>query len=458
VVVGLLAGAAALLPANAWWIAAGIAVVCAVPVAWHWISGSSAWLAPFLSALVLLPPVPFFAGTAGAHASVLIAAIGLAAGLTRAREWRLDRSLLNFALAAFTLGLIFSVGFALIHSGVEAAAGSSVRVILFAIAVYVFFSASQGPDRLSRARVHGIARMLFAVAVLGALFACLDFIVQLPAPAGFGAQFIWLDSGVYRRAQGLFYEASTLGNFCVFFLLMCAVSLATPRERSVLPRWAASAGVVLFAGTLILSFSRAAILAAVTGCLALALLERRIWAKRKVVVGLAVLAAAAVLLFWVVLPEFAAGYAQKLVASLAGILSDPERVLSGRVETWRTLGAFIADHPWQTVAGIGYKTLANTTFLGQPLIADNMYLSALIETGLLGLASLLLLNVAILRVSWQTSQADSFFGKWMFCFWAGEMVQMVSADVLTFWRVLPIYFWVLAQVAIHRRQLAYSAD
>jgi O-antigen ligase len=75
-----------------------------------------------------------------------------------------------------------------------------------------------------------------------------------------------------------------------------------------------------------------------------------------------------------------------------------------------------------------------------------MYLSALIETGIFGLAALLLLNVAILRASWRALRAGSFFGKWMFCFWMGEVVQMFSADILTYWRVLPIYLWVLAQV------------
>jgi hypothetical protein len=34
-------------------------------------------------------------------------------------------------------------------------------------------------------------------------------------------------------------------------------------------------------------------------------------------------------------------------------------------------------------------------------------------------------------------------------------VQMLSADVLTFWRVLPVYFWVLA-MAIRGRAKAGS--
>ena len=32
----------------------------------------------------------------------------------------------------------------------------------------------------------------------------------------------------------------------------------------------------------------------------------------------------------------------------------------------------------------------------------------------------------------------------MFCFWLGECFQMLSADMLTYWRVLPVYFLVLA--------------
>ncbi|MEI9811455.1 MAG: hypothetical protein WDO18_01700 [Acidobacteriota bacterium] len=98
--------------------------------------------------------------------------------------------------------------------------------------------------------------------------------------------------------------------------------------------------------------------------------------------------------------------------------------------------------------GIGYKTLPYTEHLGRPVIADNMYLSLLVETGVLGLLALLALNATILTTSWRAMKPGSLHGKWMFCFWAGESLQMLSGDILTYWRVLPIYFWVLAQ-AVH---------
>src|SRR5258708_32751527 len=104
------------------------------------------------------------------------------------------------------------------------------------------------------------ARVLFLVGAASAAFACVDFYFQFPAPAGFGPQFVWLDSGVYRRAQGLFYEASTLGNFCAFFLVMIAAALSRPREESPVARkWLIVGGTVLLAA-LMLSYSRGSLL------------------------------------------------------------------------------------------------------------------------------------------------------------------------------------------------------
>jgi len=47
--------------------------------------------------------------------------------------------------------------------------------------------------------------------------------------------------------------------------------------------------------------------------------------------------------------------------------------------------------------------------------------------------------------AWKAMRVGSIHGKWLFCFWLGESLQMLSGDILTYWRVLPLYFWVLAQ-------------
>src|SRR5262249_13294046 len=148
----------------------------------------------------------------------------------------------NWAFAGVFAALAASLGFALFYSGFAVAAGSVARVLLFGTAIYTYFSASQGPDRPTPQEALLTTRLLFAMGLGGALFACLDFVFQSPAPANFGAQFLWLESGVYRRAQGLFYDSGALGNFCAFFVILSIAALAQPRGRRVLHPLAAGAG------------------------------------------------------------------------------------------------------------------------------------------------------------------------------------------------------------------------
>jgi O-antigen ligase len=474
--IGVAAGLFALVLRTPALLVAAAAGVWLVPLAWYAFAVPRRWLTLFFAALVLLPPLPG-AGGVRVHVAVAFGAIGLLAGTARAGSWQpvwtAPCGWLNSALIAFVSALTVSLAFALLYSGAAVAAGSAARVLLFCLAVYVYFSASQGPDRASAEEAAGTARFLFAVALAAALFGCIDFIYQLPAPAGASAQFLWLDSGVYRRAQGLFYESGMLGNFCAFSLVMSVAAILQPRGRRILPQAAAYAGVPVFALAMLLSYSRSSVIAAGVACLMLAIVSRknssargdsssrsssgtfRLWKTSGAVLVLVALLVVACLVMAYSLPEFAAGYWQRLAPGLQNLFERPDRVLSGRIETWRTIGGFIAAHPWQVFFGTGYKTLPDSRVLGTPTIADNMYLSTLVETGIPGFLSLLALNGAILAASWRAARRGSFYGKWMLCFWAGEMFQMLSADVLTYWRVLPLYFWVMAQAA---RSIDLHAD
>ncbi|HEV2447639.1 MAG TPA: O-antigen ligase family protein, partial [Candidatus Sulfopaludibacter sp.] len=316
---------------------------------------------------------------------------------------------------------------------------------LFGISVYIFFYTACGPGaRDSRVPL----RALYWAAVASALFACVDFYFQLPAPAGYGPQFVWLESGVYRRAQGLFYEAGTLGNFCTFFLVMIVAAFSRPRGPAPISRKALLAGGAVFFAALVLSYSRSSLLSLGAACAVLVWHHRKRIPLVKVALGLAVLAGAAALLTWKVFPAFAEMYWLRLSASAEYIFSATNGVLSGRVESWRLLTTWISANPWQALFGIGYKTLPYSDYLGSTVVADNMYLSLLVETGIAGVAALVWLCVAILRAAGRAARSDdprtAWYGSWMLCFWSGQMVQMLSADVLTFWRVLPVYFWILA--------------
>jgi len=300
-------------------------------------------------------------------------------------------------------------------------------------------------------------RRLYCFGVFSALFACVDFYYQFPAPAGYGSQFIWLDSGVYRRAQGFFYEASTLGNVCAFFLLMIAVALLRGRRERPVRGWALCIGAPVLFAALVLSYSRGSMLNLFVALGALLYLERaRIRVGRLLTVAASCLAACS-LVAWQVFPEAAWNYWLHLLHARF-FFSQTNSVLSGRVANWQTITAFLAAHPWHAILGIGYKTLPYSDFIGHAVVADNMYLSLLVETGIVGLAAFLLLNFAILRTALRASRRDdsrsSFFGTWIFCFWIGQLFQMLSGDLFTYWRVLPLYFWALAMAARQPDQIS----
>jgi O-antigen ligase len=399
----------------------------------------------FVSAL-LLPPLPVNIGDAGPHVALLFAGCGLLVGLIHSIPICMDR--LSASLLALFAAIAASIAMAGIYSGLEIAAASMARVILLGISVYVFFFVRGASISFN------IVRVLFWAAVGSAVFACLDFYFQFPAPGGYGPQFIWLDSGVFRRAQGVFYEASTLGNLCAFFLEMIAVAMFRPRGERPVSTIAMLAGGVALASALVLSYSRASLVNVAVAIAVLLWVNRKRLRAGRLLTTAGISGGAAFALLVGLFPLFAQMYWLRLSSSFSYFFESPNAVLSGRVNSWTILTQFLVAHPWYAIFGIGYKTLPYSDFIGQTAIADNTYLSMLIETGIAGLVALIVWNVLVIRVSYRAARSDdaqrSFCGTWMLCFWAGQIVQMFSADLLTYWRVLPVYMCVLA-LAVRRK-------
>jgi O-antigen ligase len=420
----------------------------AIALAWWTLLSPERWLGLFFFCAILLPPLPGAFGNAGLNLAPAFALAGIFVGIMRITEWRPMRGPLPVAFFVFLTIVTGSVGFAVLYSGWAIAAGSLARVMLLAVAVWIFFYTLAG-TRGRDADPMRFARWLFLASAVAALFACVDFYFQLPAPAGYGAQFIWVGEDMLRRAQGLFYEASTLGNFCAFFLVMILVAAFRPSQERPCSRIALGAGGVLFAAALLLSYSRASLVTIAVAGFAFVCVRRMNIRRAFLVICGSMLCAA--LLFRIAMPELSSHYWNRIELSLQYLWSSPDGVLSGRLSVWKTIADALIRQPWQAVFGIGYKTLPYTGIVGPNLPADNTYLSLLVETGVVGLAAFLFLNAAILRTSFHASRSTrpraSFFGTWIFCFWCGEMVQMLSGDLITYWRVLPVYFWVLATAA-----------
>jgi O-antigen ligase len=434
--VKLLVAAPALLAALAWWT----------------LLTPERWLAVFFFCALLLPPLPSPLGNSGIPVGPLVAFLGLLAGALRVTEWR--RSGINQAgnlpilFVLFLAIILGSVAFAAVYSGWQIALGSLARVLLLGIGIYVFLYTLIGP-RSPESDPRVFARFLFWIALAGAAFACIDFYFQLPAPAGYGRQFVWLAQTIVRRAQGTFYEASTLGNFCAFFLVMILAGSFPVGGQRVFSRFAMISGAIIFSAALIFSSSRASVVTVVVACIAFLYLRRL--KLRRVIAAISAALTLAIVGVRFALPEFSINYWGRMAGSLQYVWAYPDGILSGRLTHWKTLVNFLMQHPWHLFFGIGYKTIPYTDYAGVDQMADNTYLSLLVETGIIGLTAFAVLNVAILRTAYRAARSNqsraSFFGVWMFCFWCGELFQMLTGDLITFWRVLPVYFWVLATAA-----------
>lgn len=235
---------------------------------------------------------------------------------------------------------------------------------------------------------------------------------------------------------------------------MIAVALFRPRGERPVSMAAMLAGGVALASALVLSYSRASLVNLAVAIVVLLWLNRKRVRLGRLLTTAGISGGAAFALLVGIFPLFARAYWLRIAASFSYFSESPNAILSGRINSWTILTQFLIAHPWHAIFGIGYKTLPYSDFIGQTAIADNTYLSMLIETGIAGLVALIVWNFAVIRASYRAARSDdaqrSFCGTWMLCFWAGQIVQMFSADLLTYWRVLPVYMCVLA-LAVRRR-------
>src|SRR5262245_9149188 len=126
------------------------------------------WILPFLLAALLLPPLPLAIGGSGPHPALLVAALGLFAGLVYLRAWRIPSDPLSRALLLFFFILLFSVAPALIYNGFEVGAATLARVALFGLSVYVFLYLTAGPASVHAADPLRATRLLFFAACAAA--------------------------------------------------------------------------------------------------------------------------------------------------------------------------------------------------------------------------------------------------------------------------------------------------
>lgn len=406
------------------------------------------WIYVWIGFALLLPPFPFEVGSVEVrlHLAVAIFVIAVVVGCLRVREWHVDDSGLAASCVAFLGVLLVSIPLVFLYSGSSIGFQSLLRWMLLCQGFVLMAWLAWGP--LPRQWDPGkLLGWILLASLLSAAFAVVDFEQQWTPPVPFAPQYIYLPWGAFRRAQGVFYESSSLGNLSAMMLLLILALGPGVRQQLKLRNVVIWSAIPLLGAALLLSFSRASLVALVVGILVLTSLRRGWRFKTSTAVWSLAIPSCALALVMYLVPDIGSHYLDRMVSTVQDIFGDPTVTLSGRTEMWRILANFLWDNPQHLLLGIGYKSFPDTNYLGQRITVDNMYLSMLVEAGLPGLLGLFLLCAAFLKRSYRLSKAKHMvvaaLGRFLFAFWCSEMVQLLSGDTLTYWRVTPVYLAIL---------------
>lgn len=409
------------------------------------------WPYLFVSAVLVVPPLypSVLGGETPVYAANLLFAGGCFVLLARRAELRGAWDSIGRAAAGFLLALALSIPFGFWLSGTSEGIGSCLRffLLLHPFLIYYWLRGLRLERREGTLILAG--KLLLGLGAVAAVYGIVDFYFPIPIPHPFADQYIYLDGRMIRRAQGMLYEASSFGNLSAFFLsLTLVVLLSCWRRLSTTQKAMLYLMVGIFTTALFLSYSRASWANVLVTMTVFLILQRKL--RLQVAAASACVVAGFVFLVYQISPLVVLNFFNWRMGTLLEFWSDPNLATSGRWDAWWRLISFFADHPWYLIFGIGYKTLPHTDLFGRSLIADNGFLSLTFEAGIIGLAAFLWLNRAVFnttrRASRQPDSVRAIGAAFMFAFWCGEMVQMVTGDLFTYWRNMVVFFAVLALV------------
>jgi hypothetical protein len=402
----------------------------------------------FLVSVIAFPPLYFSSlGDTPIYISSLLIPAGLAVLVTRLPDFHLPSDAVARGLLLFLAGTGLSLPFAWWLSGDAIGGQSLLRWLLLAQTALIFVLVrGMARWRIDRAE-RSILFVFVVAAVASAVYGIVDFFWPIPLPHPAADQFIWLETAVVRRAQGVVYEASSFGNLCGIFFVIASAAFLAGQERAVRiarPWLLLCIAVLSFA--VFLCFSRSVwgnvlvSLAVFVGSSGMVKL-RRAWA-------FAVAFLTPMTLLWFYVPELWNYFTGNRIGYFGQIFGDPNLVTSGRLETWATVFSILREYPKYLLFGVGYKTLPFTRLFHQEIITDNGFLNLLLETGIFGLGGFLAFTAAVFksfsRLSRRSVGTQLFWSAALFSLWCGEWVQMMAADAYTYWRSMVVLIALMA--------------
>lgn len=408
------------------------------------------WLYTCVAASLLIPAVypAALGGETPLYTSNLVLIVGLLVLILRGAEFQLPWDGVCWSSIFFLLALALSLPFAFWISGPAQGYQSILRFVLI---LQPFFAGAWTRGfrcvRSSR-QIEALLKALLWLGALSALYGIVDFYYPIPIPHPFADQYIYLDFKHIRRAQGISHEASSFGNMCAFLLCLALCLLFSGKRLSAAGRFLLGIAAGIFTTALFLSYSRGSWLAVLVAVPVFLILQRQL--RIRTLVALTAILGSFIFIVYQFSQDVVTNFFSWRLGTMADFWDDPNSATSGRWDNWTTLLQFFAARPWLLLFGIGYKTIPYSEVFGKPVVADNGYMSLLFETGLPGLAAFLGLSFSIVRSLAACRKANlpicHLGANFLLAFWSGELVQMLTGDIFTYWRNLTLFFVLVAAV------------
>ena len=331
------------------------------------------------------------------------------------------RTPLNKPIAAYTVATVLATA-----AGVLGGTVNYVRGFFFALKYVEYFVLyfMMVNNLRDEAQIRRFLFTGFTTAVIAALVG----IRQIPSGERVAAPF-----------EGKYGEPNTFGGYLLFML---ALVLALWLQSRTLPAFVGWIGMAtLLAVPLLFTLSRASYLGAIPAALALlALTDRKVW----VALPLAV----AILGGSFVFPK----QVQERVAYTYSAPAEPDQVQIGKTRLDSSTSARIESF------GLGLRGWLAKPILGWGVTGfpfmDAQYVRTLVETGIVGLASLLWLMTGLFRVGWQAFRApmDPFYralGMGYLAGFIGLLVHGLGSNTFIIVRIMePFWFFTAIMVML----------
>lgn len=356
------------------------------------------------------------------------------------RKWKVPRSLIVSTTALLLLSLSISALYAWLMWGGKIGQISALKVLRISEAFIVLFMSFGFNAAISTLALKRLFHALFFGAAIGAAFGLLsviniDLFYSLYKAERYYGFKILIPGVELWRAVGVFLDPNHLSSYMSMIILL-AIVLWRRREISVSSPFLAIV-LVLCSTALLMTFSRAGWLFLLVSMAVYVLVSRDLTGQRKAALLSTMLGSLVlcVIIFGFVLPGLNVGLLNR-VLSTVDLASSGEwnAAMSGRLQVWQVGWHVFLTHP---IFGIGYKCLPELFLMG-----DNNYLTMLAEGGIVG-AIIWVFWLGVVTSGTYRLARKHWLGEYLFAVWLAMLVNMATADIMTYWRTLPLFFALL---------------